>query len=109
VYGVLQGAEACGIDHIVAILKVLLSWTPLTYWYARKGQKIEKDCCKSVCCCAQEVWDWVGSLEELDAVNFSLASSFPRQVFSGSSLAKSLSELGLAPQAALLVQVDDEE
>ncbi|KAK9918295.1 hypothetical protein WJX75_002911 [Coccomyxa subellipsoidea] len=57
----------------------------------------------------QEVWDWVGSLEELDAVNFSLASSFPRQVFSGSSLAKSLSELGLAPQAALLVQVDDEE
>lgn len=107
-YGVLQGAEACGIDHIVAMQKVLLSWTPLTHWYARRGQKIE-DCCKSVCCCVQEVWDWVGSLEELDAVKFNLASSFPRQVFSGSSLAKSLSELGLAPQAALLVQVDDEE
>lgn len=57
----------------------------------------------------QEVWDWVGSLEELDAVKFHLASSFPRQVFSGPSLAKSLSELGLAPRAALLVQVDDED
>ncbi|EIE19724.1 UBX-domain-containing protein [Coccomyxa subellipsoidea C-169] len=57
----------------------------------------------------QDVWDWVGSFEELDAVKFHLAASFPRQVFSGPSLAKSLSELGLSPQAALLVQVDDEE
>jgi len=57
----------------------------------------------------QEVWCWVSSLEELDAVNFNLASSFPRQVFSGAMMLKSLSELGLAPQAALLVQTDNEE
>lgn len=58
---------------------------------------------------AQEVWYWVGSLEELDAVKFHLASSFPRQIFSGAMMLKSLSDLGLAPQAALLVQTDNEE
>jgi hypothetical protein len=57
----------------------------------------------------QDVWDWVGSLEEVDAVHFHLATSFPRAVFSGPSLSKSLSELGLAPQAALLVQALEDD
>lgn len=52
----------------------------------------------------------MASLEEVGAPSFHLASSFPRQVFAGEKLAASLLDLGLAPQAALLVQaVDDED
>ena len=51
----------------------------------------------------------MGSLDEVEAVHFCLASSFPRQVFVGPAVSKSLSELGLAPQAALLVQMDADD
>ena len=52
----------------------------------------------------------MGSLEEVAASSFHLASSFPRVVFAGEKLRASLLELGLAPQAALLVQaVDDDD
>lgn len=57
----------------------------------------------------QEAWDWVASLEEVDAVKFHLASSFPRKVFTEEELRGTLEQLGLAPQAALFVQVADDE
>ena len=58
--------------------------------------------------CAQEAWDWVASLEQVDAVRFHLASSFPRKIFTDEEQRSTLVELGLAPQAALFVQVADE-
>lgn len=57
----------------------------------------------------QEAWDWVASLDQVDAVKFHLASSFPRKVFTDEELRSTLVELGLAPQAALFVQVADDE
>ena len=56
----------------------------------------------------QEAWDWVASLDQVDAVKFHLASSFPRKVFTDKEHASTLTQLGLAPQAALFVQVADE-
>ena len=56
---------------------------------------------------AQRVWNWVASLEDFKAERFSLATSFPRRVYAGPLLAQSLEELGLAPQAVLLVQPED--
>lgn len=58
--------------------------------------------------CAQEAWDWVASLEQVYAVKFHLASSFPRKIFTDEEQRCTLVELGLAPQAALFVQVADE-
>ena len=57
----------------------------------------------------QEAWDWVASLDHVDAVRFHLASSFPRKVFTDQEQRNSLVELGLAPQAALFVQLADDE
>ena len=51
----------------------------------------------------------MGSLEQLDAASFHLASSYPRVAFQGPMLRQSLQALGLAPQAALLVQATDDE
>ena len=56
----------------------------------------------------QEAQDWVASLEEVDAVNFLLVSSFPRKVFTEEQHHSTLVELGLAPQATLFVQVADD-
>ncbi len=57
----------------------------------------------------QEAWDWVASLDQIDAVKFHLASSFPRKVFTDQEQKNTLVELGLAPQAALFVQVADDQ
>ena len=51
----------------------------------------------------------MASLEEVNAVKFHLASSFPRKVFAEQELRSTLEQLGLAPQAALFVQVADDE
>ena len=51
----------------------------------------------------------MASLDEIDAVKFFLASSFPRKVFMDREQRSTLEELGLAPQAALFVQVADDE
>ena len=56
----------------------------------------------------QEAWDWAASLDQVDAVKFHLAASFPRKVFMDEEQASTLTQLGLAPQAALFVQVADE-
>ena len=66
-------------------------------------------CLRRASCFEQEAWDWVASLEEVDAVKFHLASSFPRKVFTDEELRSTLEQLGLAPQAALFVQVADDE
>ena len=50
----------------------------------------------------------MASLEQVDAVKFHLASSFPRKVFTDEEQASTLTQLGLAPQAALFVQVSDD-
>lgn len=50
----------------------------------------------------------MASLDQVDAVSFQLASSFPRKIFGGVEQAQSLVDLGLAPQAALFVQVSDD-
>lgn len=56
----------------------------------------------------QDVYDFVDSLEALTATKYVLASNFPRRVFTAELLALPLAELGLAPQALLFVQPDDD-
>lgn len=55
----------------------------------------------------QDVYDFVDSLEALTATKYTLASNFPRRVFTPDLLPLTLAELGLAPQALLFVQPDD--
>ena len=63
----------------------------------------------TVACRAQAVYDFVDTLEEVGCLRYSLASSFPRIVFSGADkLPQSLEQLGLAPQALLLLQPEDD-
>ena len=59
-------------------------------------------------CMVQEVFNFVGSLEQVKG-EFSLASSFPRRVFAEDAMDQSLSELHLAPQAMLFVQNEEEQ
>ena len=54
----------------------------------------------------QEVVNFVGSLDQVKG-DFTLASSFPRRVFTEDAMDTSLSELQLAPQALLFVQHEE--
>ncbi|KAL4443291.1 hypothetical protein ABPG75_011028 [Micractinium tetrahymenae] len=56
----------------------------------------------------QVVHDFVDSLEAVSALNYSLATTFPRRVYAAESLGQSLQELDLVPQAALLMQPEDD-
>lgn len=56
----------------------------------------------------QVVYDWVDSLEAVTALNYSLASTFPRRVYGPDTRQQSLKELGLEPQAVLLMQSEDD-
>ena len=56
----------------------------------------------------QSVADWVASMEEGPVGNFSLASSYPRKVFRGETLQQSLTQLGLVPQAVLVIHAEDD-
>ncbi|KAI7840654.1 hypothetical protein COHA_005675 [Chlorella ohadii] len=56
----------------------------------------------------QAVYDWVDSLEAVTALNYSLATTFPRRVYGPDTREQSLQELGLAPQAVLLMQSEDD-
>ncbi|KAK9787625.1 hypothetical protein WJX73_003134 [Symbiochloris irregularis] len=56
----------------------------------------------------QTVVDWVGSMEEGPTGKFSLASTYPRRVFRGEALQESLTQLSLAPQAALIIHAEDD-
>lgn len=58
----------------------------------------------------QRVCDWVDSLDSHAHLKYALATTYPRKVLKGPEvLEKSLEELELVPQAALLVQPEDEE
>lgn len=56
----------------------------------------------------QVVHDFVDSLEAVTAPRYSLATTFPRRVYAAASLGQSLQELDLVPQAALLMQPEDD-
>ena len=56
----------------------------------------------------QRAYDFVDSLDNLDILKYSLASSYPRRVFAGGALQQSFQDLGLAPQAMLFVQSEDD-
>jgi len=58
----------------------------------------------------QIVQDWVDGLESLEHLKYSLAMTYPRRLLSGREImVQSLEELGLTPQAVLLVQPEDED
>jgi FAS-associated factor 2 len=58
----------------------------------------------------QIVQDWVDGLESHEHLKYSLATTYPRRVYTGSEImGQSLEELDLAPQAVLLVQPEDED
>ncbi|KAL4423405.1 hypothetical protein ABPG77_009983 [Micractinium sp. CCAP 211/92] len=56
----------------------------------------------------QVVHDFVDSLEAVTALKYSLATTFPRRVYAADNLGHSLQELDLVPQAALLMQPEDD-
>ena len=56
----------------------------------------------------QTVVDWVSSMEEGPTNKFSLASTYPRRVFRGEALQESLTQLSLAPQAALIIHAEED-
>eukprot|EP01018_Ginkgo_biloba_P012699 Gb_09992 [translate_table: standard] len=55
----------------------------------------------------QSLYDYVDSLNCLNAEKYSLVSNFPRVVYGSDKYALSLREAGLHPQASLYVQVED--
>ena len=57
----------------------------------------------------QEVFDFVDSLEELTSLKYSLATTFPKVTYGPEKSQQSLSQLDLAPQAAMLVQPHDDD
>lgn len=56
----------------------------------------------------QDVYHFVDSLESLGVLRYRLASNFPRTVYGDEAMQRSLASLGLAPQAALFVQSEDD-
>lgn len=60
------------------------------------------------CLLAQVIYDFVDSLEGLTSLNYSLATTFPKVIYGPEKLQQSLSQLNLAPQAAMLVQPLDD-
>ncbi|EFN56883.1 hypothetical protein CHLNCDRAFT_144534 [Chlorella variabilis] len=57
----------------------------------------------------QAVYDFVDSIEAVNALQYSLATTFPRRAYRREdSAGKSLLELELAPQAVLLMQPEDD-
>nr|DAD17982.1 TPA_asm: hypothetical protein HUJ06_019445 [Nelumbo nucifera] len=54
----------------------------------------------------QSLYDYVDSLDCLNAEKYSLVSNFPRVVYGPEKHSLSLNEAGLHPQASLFVEVD---
>lgn len=54
----------------------------------------------------QSLYDYVDSLDCLDAEDYSLVSNFPRVVFGSEKRSLSLTEAGLHPQASLFVEIN---
>ncbi len=57
----------------------------------------------------QIVYDFVDSLEGLTSMKYSLATTFPKVIYGPEKLQQSVSQLNLAPQAAMLVQPHDDD
>lgn len=57
----------------------------------------------------QVIYDFVDSLEGLTSLKYSLATTFPKVIYGSDQLQLSLSQLNLAPQAAMLVQPQDND
>ena len=55
------------------------------------------------------VYDFVDSLEGLTSMKYSLATTFPKIIYGAEKLQQSLSQLNLAPQAAMLLQPHDDD
>ena len=94
---------ACHVFLQIQLVQCCLSEHPKTQEHTARSKERQR-----LSPAMQEAWDWVASLEQVDAVKFHLASSFPRKVFTDEEQAGTLTQLGLAPQAALFVQVADE-
>lgn len=63
-----------------------------------------------ICYCAMQViYDFVDSLEGLTSLKYSLATTYPKVIYGAGKLQQSLSQLNLAPQAAMLVQPHDDD
>lgn len=56
-----------------------------------------------------DVYDWVDSMEGLSYLRYSLVTTYPKKVLTGDNKSLTLQELGLCPQAALLIQPEDED
>lgn len=57
----------------------------------------------------QVVYDFSDSLEGLNSLKYSLATMHPKVMYGSDKLQQSLKQLGLAPQAVLLVQPHDDD
>jgi hypothetical protein len=57
----------------------------------------------------QVVYDFVDSLEQLTSMTYSLATTFPKVIYGPDKLQQTISQLNLAPQAAMLVQPHDDD
>ena len=57
----------------------------------------------------QVIYDFVDSLEGLTSLKYSLATTYPKVIYGAEKLQQSLSQLNLAPQAAMLVQPHDDD
>ncbi|MED6157761.1 Plant UBX domain-containing protein 10 [Stylosanthes scabra] len=66
----------------------------------RKGRRFE--CTATI----QTLYDYVDSLDCLEAESYSLVSNFPRVVYGQEKLTLSLKEAGLHPQASLFVEIN---
>ena len=54
------------------------------------------------------VYDWVDALDDIDALEYVLTSTYPRREHRRADADVLLSEVGLVPNAALMVIIEDE-
>eukprot|EP00892_Ulva_mutabilis_P010873 jgi/Ulvmu1/8158/UM040_0055.1 len=55
-----------------------------------------------------DVYDWVDSLDQIDAFDYVLTSTYPRREYPRAESDVLLSDVGLVPNAALMVIIEDE-
>lgn len=55
-----------------------------------------------------DMYDWVDSLDEIEAMDYVLASTYPRREHPRDDAGALLSDVGLVPNAALMVIVEDD-
>lgn len=55
-----------------------------------------------------DMYDWVDSLDDIEALEYVLTSTFPRREYPRGDAGALLSDVGLVPNAALMVIIEDE-